>query len=337
MPRLRCFRNDDPPRLAEVWDDAFTGRGAYPLRSLGALERCALSKPYFDPAGLIVAEDGDDVVGFVHAGFGPNADESAIDPTCGVICVIAVKAAHRRAGLGAELLRAAESYLAGRGTRTVQAGAHWPMCPFYFGLYGGSNMPGFLDSDPATEPFLLKQGYRSGESTAVLQLRLDKPAPPADARFVGLRRRFDIRLLDQMSIGSWWQECVYGLLEPVEFRLEDKVSGMPAARALLWEMEGYKSRWGCPSVGVLDIQVRSDQRRQGLAKYLLSQIFRRLQEEYFGVVEVQTPEANPTGIAVFKSLGFEQVDRGRVYLKEVQGPSPAVPRQCDPSDGAGQP
>jgi ribosomal protein S18 acetylase RimI-like enzyme len=317
MPHLRCFRNDDPPRLAEVWNDAFTGRGTYPLRSLGALERCAFSKPYFDPAGLIVAEDAGSIVGFVHAGFGPTEDESKIDPTRGVVCVIAVKSSHRGTGLGAELLRAAESLLASRGTHTVQAGARWPVCPFYFGLYGGSNMPGFLDSDAATEPFLLRQGYRSGEATAVLQLRLDKPAAPADARFAGIRRRFDIRLLPQMSIGSWWQECVYGLLEPVEFRLEEKNSRMPAARALLWEMEGYSWRWGCPSVGVLDIQVRSDVRRQGMAKYLLSQIFRRLQEEFFGVVEVQSPEQNETAIALCRSLGFEQVDRGRVFYKEL--------------------
>ena len=46
--------------------------------------------------------------------------------------------------------------LSARGTRSILAGAHWPRCPFYFGLYGGSNMPGFLDSDAATGPFRQK-------------------------------------------------------------------------------------------------------------------------------------------------------------------------------------
>ncbi len=317
MPSLRHFRNDDPPRLAEIWEEAFTGRGTYPLRSLGPLERCVLSKPYFDPAGLIVAEDGGRPVGFVHAGFGPTDDETRIDTTRGVVCVIAVRSTHRRTGVGAELLRAAESYLAVRGTKSIQAGARWPRCPFYFGLYGGSNMPGFLDSDPATGPFLLRQGYAASDVTLVLQRRLEQPVPTADARFVGLRRRFDTRLMPQMSIGSWWQECVYGLLEPVEFRLEDKLSGAPAARALLWEMEGYSWRWGCPSVGVLDIQVRSELRRQGLAKFLLTQILRRLQEEYFGIVEVQALEQHSMALTLFQSLGFQTVDTGRVYLKAV--------------------
>jgi ribosomal protein S18 acetylase RimI-like enzyme len=317
---LRPFHNDDPPKLAAIWNDAFTGRGTYPLRSLASLERCVFSKPFFDPAGLLIAEDDGEPVGFTHAGFGPTDDESAIDTTRGVLCLIAVRSAHRRRGVGAMLLTAAEEYLAGRGTRTVAAGPHWPRCPFYFGLYGGSNMPGFLDSDPATGPFLERHGYRAAESTLVMQRRLDQPVSAADARYGALRRRFEIKLMPQMSIGTWWRECVYGLLEPVEFRLEDKLTGISAARALLWEMEGYSWRWGHPSAGLLEIQVRSDLRRQGVAKFLLSQILRKLQEEYFGVVEAQAPEADATAGALLASLGFERVDVGRVYRKEIAPP-----------------
>src|SRR5436309_2328098 len=116
MLRLRRFRNDDPPKLAAIWNDAFTGRGTYPLRSLAPLERCVLSKPYFDPDGLIVAEDDGTPVGFVHAGFGANDQETACDRSRGVICAIAVRSTHRRRGIGSQLLRQAEEYLAARGT-----------------------------------------------------------------------------------------------------------------------------------------------------------------------------------------------------------------------------
>src|SRR3954467_8158278 len=109
MTRLRSFHNDDPPKLAAIWNEAFTGRGTYPLRSLAPLERCAFSKPYFDPAGLIVAEDGGGLVGFTPAGFGPTDDESAVDKTRGVLCLVAVRSTHRRRGVGADLLGAAEA------------------------------------------------------------------------------------------------------------------------------------------------------------------------------------------------------------------------------------
>ena len=151
------------------------------------------------------------------------------------------------------LLRAAEEYPVGPRHRTIDAGPHWPRCPFYFGLYGGSNMPGFLDSDPATGSFLESHGYRAADATLVLQRRLDTPVPAADVRFANLRRQYVTSDPMPASIGSWWRECVYGVLEPVEFRLTDKLSGMPAARAVLWEMEGYSWRWGHPSAGVLDI------------------------------------------------------------------------------------
>jgi ribosomal protein S18 acetylase RimI-like enzyme len=318
MPRLRRFRNDDPPRIADIWNDALTGRGTFPLGSLGYFERCVSSKPYFDPAGLIVAEDEGTPIGFVHAGFGPTDDESKVDRSRGVVAMIAVKRTQRRRGVGSQLLAGAEAYLTEGGTRSARAGPRWPQCPFYFGLYGGSSMPGFLDSDASASPFFLKHGYILGEETSVLHRRLEIPFPPADPRFTAHRRRFDIRLLPQLSIGTWWQECVYGLIEPVEFRLEEKSNGMPAARAVLWEMEGYSGRWGCPSAGVLNVQVRGELRRQGLAKFLLTQIMRRLQEEYFGIVEVQVPAENSDALALFASLGFERVDTGRVFTKELK-------------------
>ena len=74
---FRHFKNTDPPALADVWNESHPARSAYPLRTPGLLERWIFSKPYFDPDGLIVATDDESnkVVGYVLAGFGPNALE----------------------------------------------------------------------------------------------------------------------------------------------------------------------------------------------------------------------------------------------------------------------
>ena len=106
MLRIRRFRNDDPPGLVALWQESFTGRGAAPLRTAGPLERYVFAKPYFDPAGFLVAEDDGRLVGFAHAGFGPNADETAPDPSRGVVCAIAVHPAYHRHGIGTRLLLA---------------------------------------------------------------------------------------------------------------------------------------------------------------------------------------------------------------------------------------
>lgn len=319
MIDYRRFRNDDPPRLAAVWANAFPHRGAYPNPTPCTLDRWLFSKPYFDPAGLVVAQDGQRAVGFALAGFGPNETQTGTAPDPGVICLVAVLGSHRRRGIGRELLRRAESYLTDRGARTLVAGPVRPLCPFGFGLYGGGDAPGFLASDPAAGPFLEAHGYRPWLTTLVQQRRLDRPLGLADARFTGLRRRFELQILPRVSMHSWWTECVFGPAEPVEFRSADKLTGRVAARALAWELEGYGQRWGGPAAGVIDLQVCDELRGQGVGKFLLAQVLKYLQDLEIRVVEGQAPEANPFAVGLLRTVGFEQVDVGHSYRREVSG------------------
>jgi ribosomal protein S18 acetylase RimI-like enzyme len=313
--RFRSFRNNDPPGLMEVWNQAFTGRGAVHLRGSYPLERFAYAKPYFDPDGLILALDGEERVGFAHAGFGPNPAGNGLSREHGVTCLLGVRPSHRRRGIGSELLGRCEQYLQGHGAQTISAGCMRPLNPFYLGLYGGSEMPGFLTSDSAAGPFLEHHGYEPWETALVFQRRLDQPVNVVDARFAALRRRFELRVLPRSGPANWWEECVLGPLEPIEFRLEDTASRRPVARAEVWEMETFSWTWGLPTVGVVNVEVLADLRRQGLAKFLLTNLLRYLQEQYFALVEMQAAERNQVAVKFCRSLGFEQVDFGRTYRR----------------------
>src|SRR5437868_1256600 len=81
----------------------------------------------------------------------------------------------------------------GRGAKTFYAGPHWPYNPFYLGLYGGCDSPGFLSSDPKAEPFLLRHQYKICLKTLVMQRRLDQPVRIIDPRFAPHRQRFQVR------------------------------------------------------------------------------------------------------------------------------------------------
>lgn len=313
--RYRVFRNADPPALVALWNEALTRRGAVELRSHTPLENAVFNKPYFDPDGFIVAEDDGRLAGFAHAGFGATEDLDALDQSRGVICALAVHPARRRTGIGTELLRRAEQYLRERGAKSLRAGASRPDKPFYVGVYGGSNAPGFLRSDAEIEPFLLARGYKPDRRVNVFDRRLDTPLNIVDARFGALRKKYEGQGLPQARLGSWFRECVLGPLEPSEFRVDDKATGQVAARALFWEMTDYGWRWGAPPAGVIDVQVRNDLRRQGLGKFLLVQLLRHLQEQYFAVAEVQVPDGEETAARLFRSLGFVQVDLGVSYIK----------------------
>ena len=317
MVQYRSFRNTDPPALAEVWNEALAGRGAVRLRGSLPLENCVFAKLYFDPAGLVVAEEQGNAVGFGHAGFGADASESALSLDAGVTCMLAVRPAFRRRGIGSELLRRCEDYLRGRGARALYAGPHRPLDPFYLGLYGGCALPGVLDSDAETVAFLRKHGYAPRQATRVFQRKLNQPLKLLDPRCAGLRRRYELQVdLAPARASTWWENAVLGMAEPLLFALVDQQTGRPGASALVYELEGFSWRWNQPAVGILGFQVQPELRRQGVGKLLLFQVLRYVQDQCFELTELQVAEDNEPGARLAQALGFAQVDTGRLYQKQ---------------------
>jgi ribosomal protein S18 acetylase RimI-like enzyme len=298
-----------------IWNEAFTARGAVRLRHSSPLENYVFAKPYFDAAGLILAVDNDVPVGFAHAGFGPSRDLTALDQTTGLTCLIGVRPSHQRRGIGSELLRRCEDYLRSRGGQALLAGPMAPYTPFYFGLYGGSDMPGFLASDPEADSFLQRHGYQVQQACVLFQRMLSQPVNIVDGRFPALRKRYEVRIVPRIQAGNWWEECTLGPVEVVEFHLLDKTTDQVVGRTSVWEMDLFSWRWSQPAVGILQVEVQPEHRRQGLAKFLLAHMLRYLQEQYFGLTEVHVLEENQPCIKLFQSLGFEQVDTGRLYRK----------------------
>jgi ribosomal protein S18 acetylase RimI-like enzyme len=310
----RTFRNADPPGLVEVWNAAAPGRGAVSMQGATWMEYFLFSKPYFDPQGLFVACADSQIIGFALAGFGANDTENALDPRNGVVCQLAVSPSHRRQGIGAELLRRAEAYLSSRGSQNLFAGPMYPLNPFGFGLYGGSGSAGFLDSDPHARPFLEHKGYAVENTCLVLQRSMKRALSVSDGRFAAHRLRYEIHAAPFQGT-TWWQECILGPVELHEYCLRDKLTGHTAARALMWEMETYAGRWNEHAIGISDIIVPADVRRQGLAKFLLTQILRYLHDQFFTLIEIQAPADNTAAINLLHGLGFEQVDAGHIYRR----------------------
>lgn len=100
MIEYRSFQNSDPPRLVELWHACGLSRGAAAGFSTDAFEQLNFAQPYFDRRGLILASDGDKLVGFIHAGFGRNESYSALSTDTGAISVVLVHPDYRRQGIG---------------------------------------------------------------------------------------------------------------------------------------------------------------------------------------------------------------------------------------------
>ncbi len=314
MVEYRTFRNTDPPRLVDIWNASFTGRGAVAIRSSTILERHVFAKPFFDPQGLILAEDDGRVVGFGHFGGCQSEDGTEVH---GVTCAVAVLPSHRRRGVGTQILYRGEEYLLQRGAKQLFAGGHGSLSPFYAGLYGGSDSPGFLKSDGSAEPFFRRHRYSVKDVVLVMQRDLATPLRAIDPRFCELRNRYNIVMGSPRTLGGWWEECTMGCLEPIEFVVEDLASHELVARAMVWEMEGFSQRWGKPAIGILNFGVRDDLRGVGLGKLLMTHVLRQIQEQFFEVVETQTTEKNLVAQSLLRGMGFETVDRGQVFAKAM--------------------
>jgi ribosomal protein S18 acetylase RimI-like enzyme len=310
----RAYRNPDSPAVVEAWNACFSGRRVVPVRLTTVLEYFTFAKPYFDPQGLILALDDDKPIGLVHAGFGPAADGQAIDPATGVICALGVAPSHRRQGIGGELLRRAEDYLKQLGATELFAGPLAPRNPFTFGLYGGCNSPGFLASDVMARPFFEKYGYRLSASAGLFQRPLARAYLPPDPRFATIRQSYDVIATAYHGAG-WWRECVMGPIEAVEYRVQQKQQGAVVARCVLWDMEPFAPVWGESCVGMLELTVLPEHRRQGLAKYLLSQILRHLRDQPFHLFEAMADPNDAAAMGLLRGLEFQQVEVGHAYRR----------------------
>ena len=99
--------------------------------------------------------------------------------------------------------------------------------------------------------------------------------------------------------------------------LHDK-SGNWVARTLVWEMEAFSIAWRRPTVGIFDFEVNAPFRRQSVGRYFLSLIMKYIQDQFFTLVELQLEESNQYGLDFLRSLEFQHVDTGQVFVRNAE-------------------
>lgn len=310
----RCFRNEDPPRLADAWRSAALGRSAIQPMTTTALETGVFCRPYFDRAGLMVAIDAGRVVGFAHAAFGPNASQSAVDCSVGTTLLVVVVPHAEERQIGDELLRRCEGYLISRGARTLLGGGSDQFRGFYLGLYGGSDLPGVLDSSPAMQDVFRRAGYAVEERISVHRRRLEGFRVPVNRLQIAIRRNTVMHVIDEPNRRNWWEAATTAGIALRRYELRNK-SGELVGSSTFWDMEPLSKTWGITAAGLLHVTVEGPRRRQGIASYLVAEAMHDLAEEGVGLVEAQTSDSNAAAAGLFEKLGFDVVEQGSVFRK----------------------
>jgi GNAT superfamily N-acetyltransferase/ribosomal protein S18 acetylase RimI-like enzyme len=319
---FRCFRNDDPPRLADAWRSADLGPSAMQPMTSALLESSVFSKPYFDRDGLIVARDpaADRVVGFAHAAFGPNADQTAVDTRVGTTLLAVVLPHAEREAIGAGLISRCESYLRGRGATTLLGGGSAEMRSFYLGLYGGSDLPGILDSSPEMQHIFTRAGYVEADRIAVLRRPLSGFRPPVNRLQMAIRRATTLRAIDEPTRRTWWEAATTTGIALRRYELRSPGNELLGS-ASYWDMQPLAMSWGVSMAGLLHVGIEGPRRRQGLAHYLVAESMHDLASEGVAVVETHVSDTNLPAMQLFGKLGFESREHGTRYRLPADRPA----------------
>jgi GNAT superfamily N-acetyltransferase len=314
VTRFRPFRNSDPPTLVKLWNQAAPEHAAVrPLR-VHEFDTHALGMVTFDHAGLILAEKDGRTVGFVHAGFGPDLPVEITRPfdlchELGTIIMMVVEPGLDDPLVVDGLIKAAQAYLVERGAKVQYAGGVFPLNPFYWGLYGGSEGSGIVSGHPQFQGSLLKHGYKPVSTSWLLEADLAVPER-RDPRAGLIRRQTQIEFTDDAMPRDWWHNLALGEFQLMSARLLNKSDHMPVAQAEAWDMGWFDRDDGRT-------------RRKGYGRFLLTEFFRRARENLIASVAVTTSSVNLPALALYESLGFRQTDQSTLYRLSSQVDRPA--------------
>jgi GNAT superfamily N-acetyltransferase len=285
--------------------------------TLTLLEECVFGKPYFDRHGFLVAKEGSRLVGFAHAGFGATPDGSGWSTEVGAINLVLTAEHEQRESIARGLLEHGESYLTSHGARTLWAGCVQPAHGFYLGLYGGSESPGVLESDAASLALFRSAGYAEVEQHAILQRRLAGFRPLVDRQQLQLRRQYHVESEADPPCASWWEAWTIGQFDRARHRLFQRQAGEACGSVMTWCRERPFGSSGASPMSLVGLQIQAELQGQGLGAFLVGEALRCALGNGVSLAEVQIVENNPSALALFRKLGFQQVDRGWVLRKSV--------------------
>jgi GNAT superfamily N-acetyltransferase len=281
------------------------------------LERFVFAKLYFDYTGLIIACDDGTPVGFSHAGFGPDDEEKAVSTELGTTGLVLVRPDCDEAMVAAALLEQSEKYLRARGAKVIYGGGIRPLNAFYLGMYGGSEVPGVLESDTVAQHLYTTHGYKEIDRTILLERDLATFEAPIDRRQMQVRRQTVVEVASDPPTRTWWDACTLGEFDLTRFDAVPRGGGTPIASATFRAMELMPSTGARRSMGLIDVWVEDSFRRRGMAVFLLCEAFRQFARQGAETIEIQAMQHNLAALGLYRKLGFRQCGQGSVFRKEA--------------------
>lgn len=314
---LRTHAPGDTPRILSVVT------AAMPVDVITAewFTENVLLDANFDPAGLIVAESGGDVVGFVFAVRSQGGAGIPVPDDGGWITIFAVHPDHQRQRIGTRLITAAKDFLRAGGSRWVQVSGYPPS---YFvpgvdpeAYPAAVAMLESLGFDTRSRPVAMDASlatYRTPET--VLEVRAERVAEGYTFGVAGPDDLPEVIRHAATDLAPDWGEALRESV--IRHRRPDRVivardpKGAVVGFATYGAYRGVPDRFG--PFGVLDTR-----RGTGLGKILLHETLTRMRAEgAHAAWFLWTGEQSPAG-HLYKATGFGVSRRFHVMQHDFDG------------------
>lgn len=321
MIQCRSFRNSDPPHLAHLWNCFWDACGNRVRLTPLLIERFVLGKLFFDPRGLVVVTEDSRVVGFAHAGFGPNSEGTSLDTSVGVITAFVTAPAGVDPDVPQALLKAAEEYLVGRGASTVYFGGSPFPEPFWLGLAYGPRLPGVADNNLQLRQCLADLGYQPVESRVVVERSLRQFTPPVSPELIRCHRELTVNFTGEPWLTKWWELVTLDPFELLSFELLARLSGCQLGRMRLFIREMAANSAGGFPIALWDIDIAPNCPLPEAKWFFLVQVTRELARGNAASLEVQISwpvgQPEPPELDQLRSLlGMTPRFQGTVFRKD---------------------
>jgi ribosomal protein S18 acetylase RimI-like enzyme len=172
-----------------------------------------------------------------------------------------------------------------------------------------------LASDPKTQALFEAHGYQPAERSVIVNRDLGQFRPVVDRQQMQIRRHTAVSTIVDPPAASWWEACVFEPFERAKVVLSARDGGTVLASAIYWNMETMASVWGVRAIGIVDLMVGEQKKRQGHASYLLGDTLRQFHQQGIALAEARVDLENAPALALFAKLGFTEVDRAVRYRK----------------------
>lgn len=101
----------------------------------------------------------------------------------------------------------------------------------------------------------------------------------------------------------------------MELVLCPKTGHQALASVTLVGLDFYLPSWQKRAIGLMDLAVNPEHRRQGYAQALLVEVCRRVRDESITLAEAHADATDEASIGCLTAAGFRQVDVGNIFQK----------------------